>query len=432
MQNYEQVIEYLFAQLPMFTRDGAVAYKKDLSRTLELCEAVGNPQNRIKTIHVAGTNGKGSTSHMLAAVLASNGYKTGLYTSPHLVDFRERVRINGDMIDKSFVIDFVNQQKGLIEKIQPSFFEVTVAMALSYFEKEKVDIAIIETGLGGRLDSTNVIRPLVSIITNIGLDHTQILGDTIQEIAFEKAGVIKYKTPVIISEKDEATSALFEQKARDLDAEIVFATDRYSINSFDLIDERAYATLSDVERGSENRYELDLTGSYQVKNLVGVLATLDKLVQLGLNIAGKKVSYGLKNVKKLTSFQGRWQTLSKSPMVICDTGHNVEGIKEVLKNISNTPHSQLRIVFGAMRDKDLSKILPLLPKEATYYYCNPNIPRALPAAELLEMAEKSGLKGTAYTSVDKAIVYAIKESKPSDLIFVGGSTFVVAEALINR
>ncbi|UZJ66157.1 bifunctional folylpolyglutamate synthase/dihydrofolate synthase [Sphingobacterium sp. KU25419] len=430
MQNYNEVIEYLYARLPMFTRDGASAYKKDLDNTLALLDALGNPQHKFKSIHIAGTNGKGSSSHMLASIFAEAGYKTALYTSPHLLDFRERIRINGQMVDEQFVIDFVHNQQALIEQIQPSFFEVTVAMAFDYFAKMQVDIAIIEVGLGGRLDSTNVIQPLISLITNIGFDHMNMLGNTLAEIAFEKAGIIKHDTPVVVSEYNEATAPVFVKKAKQEQASLEFASEKLqsSITAFN----EDYLQIDVVNlEGHTEQYELDLKGSYQSKNILGVLQIVDHMRKLGYDLPLASVKNGLRKVQSFTGLQGRWQTLSKDPFVICDTGHNEDGIREVLKNLANTSFRQLHFVIGAMKDKDLGHMLPLLPKDAIYYFSNPDMPRAMPSVELAAEAHQLGLKGNAYGPVVKAFEAAKEHYKHGDLIFVGGSNFVVSEVLLQ-
>lgn len=427
MQSYAEVIDYLYSRLPMFTRDGASAYKKDLDRTIALCEAVGNPQHKFKTIHVAGTNGKGSSSHMLAAILASAGYKTGLYTSPHLVDFRERIRINGNWIDTDFMVDFVNKHQELIESVQPSFFEATVALAFDYFAQQEVDIAVIEVGLGGRLDSTNIIQPEVSLITNIGLDHTDILGDTLEEIAAEKAGVIKVNTPIVISETDPVTAPVFSKYAANRHAPITFADQHYRMSSSS---RRMLSQQFSVTDGRlQQEYTLDLMGEYQAKNILGVLSTIDVLRKKGFAIADEALLKGLANVQGLTGFQGRWQTISTDPWIICDTGHNEEGIKAVVNNLEAVAYKQLHVVLGAMKDKDLDHMLPYLPKDAMYYFCSPNMPRAMEAEELEMKAAEYGLDGYIGGAVMDALDKARTNYKNGDLIFVGGSTFVVAEVL---
>jgi len=428
--NYQQTLDFLYSKLPMFTRVGASAFKKDLTNTIILCEALGNPQNKFKSIHVAGTNGKGSTSHMLASILQAQGLKTGLYTSPHLKDFRERIRINGKMISKAEVQSFVKANKKLIYEIEPSFFEVTVAMAFEHFAKHQVDIAVIEVGLGGRLDSTNIITPEISVITNISLDHTNMLGNTLQEIAGEKAGIIKKGIPVIIGETQPESKPVFIAKAKELNAPIYFADD--SLHAKDISVKNSVLKLSLYEE-DEIKYtniKSDLTGLYQPKNIVTVIKTLEILSQqTQTKIARQSIYDGLKQVKKLTGLQGRWQTLSKNPLVICDTGHNEAGITEVVKNIEQTPYHKLHIVFGMVKDKDITKVLSLMPKHADYYFCKPDIERGLAATELQEQALVFGLSGSAYNSVLDAKNAAIEKASVNDLIFIGGSTFVVAEAL---
>ena len=426
---YAQTLDFLYSKLPMFTRVGAVAIKKDLHNTLAMCKALGNPQNKFKSIHIAGTNGKGSTSHMLAAIFQKAGYKTGLYTSPHLKDFRERIRVNGKMVSKAFVKDFVNEQKKLIQEIEPSFFEVTVAMAFDYFAKQKVDVAIIEVGLGGRLDSTNIIMPELSVITNISLDHTNILGNTLPEIAFEKAGIIKPNIPVIIGERHLETEAVFITKATAQNANISFAEDVVDITNIKKNANYLSANFNFKNGEQLENLKSDLTGSYQTKNLLTVLASVDQLNKIGFNINWDAVKDALKNVKKITGLQGRWQTLSKNPLVICDTGHNKAGITEVLQNINQTPHQNLHFVIGMVNDKDISGVLALLPKNATYYFCQPNLERALNVQQLYNQAKNYQLVGKTYLSVKEAFVTAKANAKPNDLVFVGGSTFVVAEVL---
>jgi dihydrofolate synthase/folylpolyglutamate synthase len=427
--NYSETLDFLYSKLPMFTRIGEAALKKDLTNTIALCESLGNPQDTFKSIHVAGTNGKGSTSHMLAAILQIAGYKTGLYTSPHLKDFRERIRINGKMAPKAFVTAFVKQQMKVIERVQPSFFEVTVAMAFSYFAIEEVDVAVIEVGLGGRLDSTNIIHPELSLITNISLDHVNILGDTLQKIAFEKAGIIKAGVPAIVGEDSEETRTVFTDKAAEVVTSLQFASREYKIE--DLRNEDNQLLFS-VQKDGKPQYKdiaLDLNGNYQQYNIPVVLAAVDRLNASGFEIKPTHVYEALAQVKKLTGLQGRWQTISLNPRVICDTGHNVAGITEVLKNILVTPHAQLHFVIGMVKDKDISKILDLLPKEASYYFTQPNLERALPVASLEEQARAHGLHGTAFETVNAALTAAKQQAGANDLIFVGGSTFVVAEVL---
>lgn len=426
---YQQTLDYLYSKLPMFTRVGAVALKKDLHNTVEFCNRLDNPQKKFKSIHVGGTNGKGSTSHMLAAILQQAGYKTGLYTSPHLKDFRERIRINGKMCPKSFVKDFVKTQKIAIQEIEPSFFEVTVAMAFDYFAKEKVDIAIIEVGLGGRLDSTNIITPQLSVITNISLDHTNILGDTLQEIAFEKAGIIKKDIPVVIGEKQQETETVFVKKANAENAKMSFADNVLHLENIHT--KAGYLTI-DVYKQNQLIYpnlSLDLTGGHQLKNILTVIESVLQLKQIGFIIPDEAIYRALKNVKKLTGLQGRWQILSKKPLTICDTGHNKAGLTEVIQNIGATPHQNLHFVIGMVKDKDISGVLNILPKNAAYYFCQPNLERALTSKELSTQAKEFGLKGKTFTTVAEAYASAQLKAKSADLIFIGGSTFVVAEIL---
>lgn len=426
---YAQTIEFLYSKLPMFTRVGVAALKKDLHNTIEFCNRLDNPQNKFKSIHIGGTNGKGSTSHMLAAILQQAGYKTGLYTSPHLKDFRERIRINGKMVAKSFVKNFVKNQKIAIEEIEPSFFEVTVAMAFDYFAKEKVDIAIIEVGLGGRLDSTNIITPELAVITNISLDHTNILGDTLQEIAFEKAGIIKKNIPIVIGEKDKETESIFLNKAKIEHAPISFSD---IILTTQNINKKGNLLTLDLCKGDEilfSKLALDLTGTYQIKNIKTIIQTVLNLRKLGYSIPDNAIYSGLKNVKKLTGLQGRWQTIAKKPLTICDTGHNKAGITEVIQNINNTKHQNLHFVIGMVKDKDISGVLAILPKNAIYYFCQPNLERALTSIELCNQAKEFNLKGKTFSTVADAYANAKLNAKEKDLIFIGGSTFVVAEIL---
>jgi dihydrofolate synthase / folylpolyglutamate synthase len=418
---YGETLNYLYANLPMFQRVGSVAYKKDLTNTLALCAELGNPHLKFKSIHIAGTNGKGSSSHMLAAILQTAGYKTGLYTSPHLKEFTERIRINGIEINQEFVIDFVERITPAINRIQPSFFEITVAMAFDYFATEQVDIAVIETGLGGRLDSTNVITPLVSLITNISWDHKDILGDTLQKIASEKAGIIKRGVPVIISESQPEVEPVFESKAHDSVCNISIASERYKVNRV------APGTYEVACKDQYETYALDLLGSYQAKNIKGVLAVVDEMQKQGFRISNHHVKLGLKSTTTLTGLKGRWQKIGDNPLTICDTGHNEAGIKEILGQINEMKFNKLHWVFGVVKDKDISAILQLLPKDATYYFCQASIPRAMPANELKEQALLVGISGQVINNVNQAIALARMNSLSNDLILVGGSTFVVAE-----
>ncbi|MCX2477032.1 bifunctional folylpolyglutamate synthase/dihydrofolate synthase [Pedobacter sp. MC2016-05] len=428
--NYQQTLDYLYRKLPMFTRVGASAFKKDLTNTIIFCNALDNPQDKFNSIHVAGTNGKGSTSHMLAAILQAEGYKTGLYTSPHLKDFRERIRINGEMISKTEVVSFVKNQQKLINEVEPSFFEVTVALAFDHFAKHKVDIAVIEVGLGGRLDSTNIIQPELSVITNISMDHTNMLGNTIEEIAGEKAGIIKKNTPVIIGETQAKSASVFQKKAKEMNASIVFADAQIKVKDFKIVNTKLSLNIDQNHQIRFKNLITDLTGTYQQKNILTVLKAVEILNVLStFRVSDKSIYNGLKQVKKLTALQGRWQTLSKNPLVICDTGHNEAGIAEVIKNINQTLFENLHIVFGMVKDKDISKVLSMMPKNATYYFCKPDLERAMNAAELKAQALTYSLIGNNYPSVVLAKETAVKNAKKNDLVFIGGSTFVVAEAL---
>ncbi len=417
---YLQAVEYLYEALPIFQRVGASAYKADLSNTILLCQALGNPQNKFKSIHVAGTNGKGSSSHMLAAILQTAGYKTGLYTSPHLKDFTERIKINGIEIDKPFVTDFVMRIKSTIEEIKPSFFEITVAMAFEYFAQQQVDVAVIEVGLGGRLDSTNVITPIVSLITNISWDHQDLLGDTLPKIAFEKAGIIKSSVPVVISERNALVDEVFSQKSKETGSSIQFATDDWKISQ---TEDRFIIS----HYGKTDQYVLDLKGGYQRNNLAGVLATVEVLREKGFTIEGSQIHYALKNVTTLTGLKGRWQSLGTHPAIICDTGHNEGGVREVVKQLHEQKFKKLFIVWGSVKDKDITTILSLLPKEAYYIFCEANIPRAMNAGELHRQAALQRLEGEVVPDVNEAIHRAKAMSSENDFIFIGGSTFVVAE-----
>lgn len=429
--NYQQTLDYLFARLPMYQRVGAAAYKADLTNTLRIVEVLGKPHQKLKCIHVAGTNGKGSSSHMLAAVLQQAGYKTGLYTSPHLIDFRERIKINGKMIPKNYIVEFVEKHKGPFEQIEPSFFEWTVGLAFDYFAKEEVDVAVIEVGLGGRLDSTNVITPKVSLITNISFDHTNLLGNTLEKIATEKAGIIKTKVPVVVSQYQSETGPLFNQVAKDQKAPIEFADKIYKVTSSKIVNSLLQATVLSKRDNSETVYELDLTGSYQLKNLLGVLDTLDHISKAGFIIEPSNIKDALKKVKQLTGLEGRWQTLSEKPLMIADTGHNEDGIKQVLENLKNIQYNKLHFVFGTVNDKDVSKILGLLPKDAEYYFVKASVPRALENNELEVLAKKTKLSGKSFATVAEGMSAAKKASKKGDLILIGGSTFVVGDALMT-
>lgn len=411
----------------MFHRIGAAAYKADLSNTHALMELLGHPQSGFKSVHIAGTNGKGSTSHMLAAIFQQAGYKTGLYTSPHLLDFRERIRINGEMIPEELVIEFVQQYRTQFENIGLSFFEWTVGLAFNYFRNEMVDIAIVETGLGGRLDSTNVIHPELAVITNIGWDHANLLGDTLEKIAGEKAGIIKSGVPVVVGERTVESAPVFEQCAQQLLSPLTVAADHWkSVRNEVTSTSQTVKILHDDKTVFES-LQLDLPGSYQLKNILTVLEAVEQLRRKGWQLPKEAVVEALSRVRKLTGLMGRWQVLSEQPLIICDVGHNVDGIREVVAQINSTPHNKLHIVFGMVKDKDVRPVLRLLPKNASYYFCEPSLPRALPAAELADIANGVGLKGESFDSVIAALDRARITAQPDDLIVVGGSTFVVAE-----
>lgn len=428
MRSYQETLDYLYSRLPMFTRIGAVAFKKDLSNTLTLCAELDQAQQKFRSIHIAGTNGKGSTSHMLAAIFQSAGYKTGLYTSPHLRDFRERIKVNGEMISEEDVISFTERMTEAIEKIEPSFFELTVAMAFDHFAREKVDIAIIETGMGGRLDSTNVIKPELSLITNIGFDHMEFLGNTLPKIALEKAGIIKEKTPVVIGKYQEEIIDVFKKTAGEKHCEMNIADKEWKI---ELVSRGTFSQHLKAGNGaSELHIELDLPGSYQVENLATVLASVEQINKSKVfRLNTDAVLSGLANVKGLTGLMGRWQCLSEQPLIICDTGHNEDGIRHILQMLSETPHKHLRMVIGMVKDKEVGKILKLLPSDATYYFTQANIPRAMAAESLFEEATKVGLKGKIAPKVGDALKEAKTDYQDGELIFVGGSTFVVAEVV---
>ena len=427
--NYKETIDFLFSALPMFQRIGAAAYKSNLDNTIAFDEYLEHPHTHFKCIHVAGTNGKGSVCHMLAAILQECGYKTGLYTSPHLKDFRERIKINGKNIEKRAVVDFVENHRPFIEKLKPSFFEMNVAMAFDYFRKEKVDIAVIETGLGGRLDSTNIIEPVVSVITNIGMDHINFLGNSLKKIAGEKAGIIKYQVPVVIGETQEIFP-VFMKKANDLDATLYIADQWYRVEEIDSgTIYRQYFQIYVKDDLWFKRLVTDLPGNYQKKNIATVLRTIDVLRDLGFEVTDESILSGCRKVKTLTGLRGRWEILGTDPLVICDTGHNKEGLREVVRQIKRTPHRKLHFIFGTVNDKDPGPVLEILPKDARYYFTQASIPRAMIKEELAVLASKAGLRGGVYSTPVKALEAAKKVAKKDDLIFVGGSTFVVAEVL---
>ncbi|MFM2136703.1 MAG: hypothetical protein RL021_2103 [Bacteroidota bacterium] len=413
----------------MFHRIGPAAYKADLSNTHRLMDLLGHPENAFKSIHVAGTNGKGSTSHMLAAILQESGYKTGLYTSPHLLDFRERIRINGEMISREAVQDFVVKHRADFDAVAPSFFEWTVALAFDHFRREAVDIAVIETGLGGRLDSTNVITPLVSVITNIGWDHASLLGDTLEKIAGEKAGIIKSDIPVIVGERNEATSHVFSKKATSVSAPITFASDVFQVECIRRECDRQLLRVLSSGRPTGLEVELDLPAAYQQKNVATVLAAVNELSKAGWSISDASVKRALSGVRPRTGLMGRWQKLSDTPLTLCDVGHNEDGIREVVSQLKATSFRKLHFVLGMVKDKDVHSVLRLLPVDAVYYFSQPGLPRALPVHELAEAAVGCGIRGAAFQTVRDAVEAARHAAGEDDLVFIGGSTFVVAEAV---
>ena len=428
---YQETLDYMFSQLPMFHRVGKSAYKANLDNTLILDEHFGHPHTKFKTIHVAGTNGKGSTSHMLASILQDAGLKVGLYTSPHLRDFRERIKINGEEVSEAYVVDFVDQHKALFEKVQPSFFEMTVALAFKYFADEQIDVAVVEVGMGGRLDSTNIISPLVSIITNIGFDHTEFLGDTLAKIAFEKGGIIKPQTPAIIGESHPETASVFAKIAEEVQASLVFADQRYRVGERSLTSDGLQRFTIESSAGDVvyDDVEVDLQGSYQAKNILGVLTAVDVLKAHFPSLTDDAVRRGLRHASAQTGLRGRWFKLSNNPLTICDTGHNVDGITYIVDQISKTPHEKLYWVFGMVSDKEINKVIQLLPKDAYYIFTQASIPRAKDADLLAEECRAAGLAGEVEKNVEKAVEKARSMASSNDLIFIGGSTFVVAEVV---
>ncbi|WPP49834.1 bifunctional folylpolyglutamate synthase/dihydrofolate synthase [Catalinimonas niigatensis] len=425
--NYQQAIQYLYDALPMFQRIGKSAFKKDLTNTLSFCAHLQNPQNTFATVHVAGTNGKGSSAHSIAAILQAAGYKTGLYTSPHLKSFTERIRINGHPIDEESVIRFVQNHKDFMESLKPSFFETTVAMAFDYFRQEQVDIAVIEVGMGGRLDSTNVIQPLLSLITHISMDHTDFLGDTLEKIAVEKAGIIKQKTPVIIGEKQTATVNVFTEIAQRRQASLSFASDDYQVSIARVIDGKYTVNVEKEGQLVFGDLALSLGAHYQLKNLPGILKSVDILIEKGFNITAENIRYALGAVSELTSLKGRWQILSKKPLIICDTGHNKGAFEEIGLQLRHIHYRKLYVVLGVNEEKEPQHLLPFLPPDAYYLFCQADIPRAMPVDTLAKLALESGFQGEVHTSVSKAYQKAKALAQADDCIFVGGSTFVVAE-----
>jgi dihydrofolate synthase / folylpolyglutamate synthase len=430
--DYPQTIEYLFTRLPLFSRIGAAAYKADLVNIQALTRQLDNPERKFKSIHVAGTNGKGSTSHMLAAILQKAGYKTGLYTSPHLHDFRERIRINGHMIPEKNVIAFTQRISDFIEKNEPSFFEITVAMAFEWFASEEIDIAVIEVGLGGRLDSTNIIMPEISVITNISYDHMDLLGNTLQKIAFEKAGIIKPGIPVVIGEEQEDIKNVFLQSAEKNGSPVYFASQKRFPGEWRTEGQMLYVQLTEVHNNTKKNFLLDLPGLYQLKNIVTVAEVVSVLNQNGFNIPDTAMQQGLRQVKSLTGLHGRWDIIHENPLIVTDVGHNEEGMKAIARQIENTTHEELHIIIGMVKDKAIENILRPLPKMANYYFTRAQIPRALPETELAEKAEKLGLQGRSFSHVKQALEAAVLKAGSKDLILICGSVFLAGEVNIKE
>lgn len=421
MSTYQDTLDYLYAKLPMYNRIGAAAIKNNLDNTLSICSFLGNPEKKYPTIHIAGTNGKGSSSHMLASIFQAAGYKTGLYTSPHLYDFRERIKVNGHMCPENFVTDFTNKVKPMIEDIEPSFFEITVGMAFEYFAQTQCDIAIIETGLGGRLDSTNVIQPIISLITNIGWDHMALLGNTLPAIASEKAGIIKKDTPIVISEVLDETKSVFVNIADKLNAPIYFAEEYLHFKSF-----TNHWTSAHFEYDSI-AVDCDLPGKYQFKNIRGVLKSIDLLKKMGWQLDDASIQKGFSQIKSSTGLMGRWECIQESPKIFLDVAHNEHGMHALLDQLATLEYHQLHIITGMVKDKDVDTVLGLLPKDAKFYFSNAHIPRAMPATEVAEKAKAIGINGSVFENVNDAIADANKNAHPNDLIIVMGSIFLVAE-----
>ena len=419
----------MYDKLPMFTRIGIAALKPNLTNTIKLCNILQNPELDFKSIHIAGTNGKGSTSHILASVLHEAGFKVGLYTSPHLKDFRERIRINGKMISKKFIVDFVKKHKSEFEEIKPSFFEMTVGLCFDYFSKNKIDIAVIETGLGGRLDSTNIITPLLSVITNIGYDHMELLGETLDKIAYEKAGIIKKNIPVVVGEYLPETKSVFIKTAKKNKSKLEFAEDIFACVNFKQTKNRSKCSILKSGEIIYKKLESDLAGIYQQKNFVTSISAIEQLQLQGFKITEKNILNGFAKVKRNTGLMGRWQILNQKPLTVCDTGHNVNGIEYVVKQIAMQKFRKLHFVIGMVKDKEIKKIVKLLPQKAVYYFCKANLPRSLDEKKLQKYASHFGLKGKTYSSVNDAFANAKKNAENDDMIFVGGSTFVVAEVI---
>lgn len=425
--DYKETLQYLFSRLPMFSRIGAAAFKPSLDNTIQLCASLGNPQENFRSVHIAGTNGKGSVSHMLAAIFQTAGYKTGLYTSPHLKDFRERIKVNGEMVTEQFVIDFTNRVDPMIEKLEPSFFEITVAMAFAYFALQEVDIAVVETGLGGRLDSTNVIVPELSVITNIGWDHMNLLGNDLKQIAGEKAGIIKERIPIVIGEYDKETYPVFQQVAVERSAPLSVASQNKHAISWNWERHELVVEIAEEHKTDHKVYHLDLAGLYQAKNLVTVLQACDLLRNRDWRLDEKDIKKALRQVKKLTGLHGRWEVIQEHPMVVLDVGHNEAGIRQIREQVELTDHHSLHIILGVVKDKDVDKLLMELPRTATYYFTQAAIPRAMPGQQLMEKAARYHLTGHVYENVNEALRTARDKAAKNDLVVVCGSVFLVGE-----
>ncbi|MCF8223020.1 MAG: bifunctional folylpolyglutamate synthase/dihydrofolate synthase [Bacteroidales bacterium] len=429
--DYTETIDFLFSSLPMYQRVGKSAYKSDLDTTIRLDNHFGNPHRLYKSVHIAGTNGKGSVSHMLASVLQNAGYRTGLYTSPHLSDFRERIRVNGEMISKDYVSGFVNENKSIIKLLSPSFFEMTAAMAMLYFRDKNIDIAIIETGMGGRLDSTNIVNPILSVITNIGFDHSRFLGDTLPAIAGEKAGIIKNNVPVVIGEYRNETRKVFEKRANETGSEIYFASDNYSVRKLDETDDHVKQCV-EVKRNNKvvlNKLWTDMNGDYQLNNLLTFFQAVE-LLKDKWRVDKTHIQNGLYSVRTATGFSGRWHISGNDPLVICDSGHNVEAIGRTMRHIKQIERENLHFILGVVSDKDIAGMLDIMPRNARYYFTKASVPRAMDENKLRSIAAKNLLKGEAYCTVKEAYNAAITNAGKNDLVFIGGSTFIVADFLI--
>ncbi len=430
---YQQAVDYLLGQLPMYQRIGPVAYKANLDNTIALSHHLGNPEHAFSSIHIAGTNGKGSVAHMLASVLQEAGYKTGLATSPHIKDYRERIKINGHCISKKGVADFVSKNLDFFEPLQASFFEISIAMTFKYFSDEQVDIAVVETGLGGRLDSTNILMPEISVITNIGLDHTALLGDTLEKIASEKGGIMKAGTPVIIGRRQDALFPIFAEKAKTFHAPIIIADELFSLSGSNHVDLGGHFIQEFTIIGKDGHkacYQCDLTGMYQRENVLTALAAISVLNDRGrFVVPDEAIRQGLRRVVANTGIIGRWQQIGKQPSIICDTAHNVDGIRMMVSQLVKQSYSSLRMVIGMVDDKDVGAMLSLFPRNALYYFCRPDVPRGLDVNKLMAAAQTIGMEGKGFESVADALKHAKEEASADDLIFVGGSTFVVAEVV---